>query len=373
MSNGWHMEDVSLSQWASPCQGTSYHQAPEFHVQRHTPRYPAQQGFIHSPTPMVSISVYRRHMSNLTAYLLFLLFTHLSPSAHEEMHAQAFQQQPEDVVEQIVTVSTYFHPTKFLPLESDLVLRSSDGIHFYVHQEKLTEASEALVPALLCFLSPDGNDTAVSLPEAGQILNILLHAIYGTSCAQNRPTCDELVEAMDAMPRYGLVPKDMIRANSELYNLLLMHAPLRPLDIYALAGHYDVEELAKVVSSHLLSLPLNRVSDTMAVRMGPVYLRRLFSLHISRMDSLKNVLSQPPQFHRLTRECSFEDQKRVSRAWALGATYLVWELRADISPCIIRNVFEPLAKDLDCADCKEKMTLRLKDVLTDWAGVKSTI
>ncbi|KAJ3533050.1 hypothetical protein NMY22_g7493 [Coprinellus aureogranulatus] len=346
MSNGWHMEDGSLSQWASTCQDTSYYQAPEFHVQRHPTHYPVQQGFIHSPTPMVSISVYRRHMSNLTAYPLFLLFAHLSPSAHEEIHAQAFQQQPEDVADQVVTVSTYFHPTKFLPLESDLILRSSDGIHFYVHQEKLAEASEALVPALLRFLSPDGNDTVVSLPEAGQILNILLHAVYGTSCAQNRPTCDELVEAIDAMSRYGLVAKEMVRANSELYNLLLMHAPLRPLDIYALAGHYDVEELAKVVSSHLHSLPLNRVSDTMAVRMGPVYLRRLFSLHISRMDSLKNVLSQPPQFHRLTRECNFEDQKRVSRAWALGATYLVWELRAGELVSLVFRVFGPPLKFL---------------------------
>jgi hypothetical protein len=130
------------------------------------------------------------------------------------------------------------------------------------------------------------------------------------------------------MPEYGLIPKELIAPEHPLYNLLLAHAPLRPLDIYALAGHHGIEELARPASSHLLGVSLHQVTDALGIRMGTTYLKRLFLLHRYRMDALKNVLLQPPRFHGLTDLCSFEDQKRLTRAWALGSTYLVWELSA---------------------------------------------
>lgn len=42
----------------------------------------------------------------------------------------------------------------------------------------------------------------------------------------------------------------------------------------------------------------------------------------------------------------------------------------DVSTSLIRSVFEPLAAELECPDCKEKMNKRLQDALVSWAGVK---
>ncbi|TEB31643.1 hypothetical protein FA13DRAFT_1687854 [Coprinellus micaceus] len=201
------------------------------------------------------------------------------------------------------------------------------------------------------------------------------------------------------MPEYALTPKELIDANHPLLHLLLAHAPLRPLDIYALAGHHGIEHLAKPTSSHLLSLSLHHITDALAARMGTTYLRRLFLLHKSRTDTLKQILAQTPRFHPLTRLCDFEAQKKLTRAWALGTTRLAWKLRAgtsrltrraldfdwtlkfvfcfshflDTSTQDIKDVFVPLTTKLGCDDCMEKLKERLQDVLETWALVDCTI
>jgi hypothetical protein len=50
-----------------------------------------------------------------------------------------------------------------------------------------------------------------------------------------------------------------------------------PLQLYALAAHYDIFDLAVPTSSHLLSFPLSRLSDEMVERMGAIYLKRYAS------------------------------------------------------------------------------------------------
>ena len=247
------------------------------------------------------------------------------PSGGEILGA-GLAEQDEDVGHRVVAVSTYFHPSRFP--NSDLVLRSSDGIRFYVQKEDIDDVSEATVPAFLQSAVLGMDDEVVELLVGGQTLTIILHAIYRVPSTLHASTCDELIEAVDKMPEYGLVPKELIAPDHPLYNLLLAHAPLRPLDIYALAGHYGIEDLAKPASSHLLGVSLHQITDALGIRMGTTYLKRLFLLHRYRMDTLKNVLLQPPRFHGLTDLCSFEDQKRLTRAWALGSTYLVWELSA---------------------------------------------
>ncbi|TEB15513.1 hypothetical protein FA13DRAFT_1804985 [Coprinellus micaceus] len=257
--------------------------------------------------------------------------------------------------------------------QSDLILSSSDGIRFYVQKSDINAASTATVPVFLCFASHGPDDDVVQLPVEGQILTIILSAIYRVPCQLHGPTCDELIEAVDKMPEYALTPKELIDANNPLLHLLLAHAPLRPLDIYALAGHHGIEHLAKPTSSHLLSLSLHHITDALAARMGATYLRRLFLLHKSRTDTLKQILAQTPRFHPLTRLCDFEAQKKLTRAWALGTTRLAWKLRADTSTQDIKDVFVPLTTKLGCDDCMERLKERLQDVLETWALVDCTI
>jgi hypothetical protein len=232
---------------------------------------------------------------------------------------------------QILTVSTSFHPGSHA-LESDLILRSSDAIHFFVHTDYINKASQSALPAFLSYSVPGVKDGIVSIPETGRVLNIILHAVYGTSVARNSPSCAELIEAVDKMALYGLVPRNLIRSDTPLYTLLLTHAPLNPIAVYTTAAHHDIFDLAKQTSSHLLGFPLNEIDDNTAARMGHAYLKRLFLLHMSRTEAARKVFLQPPAIHPITKKCSFEDQKKVKRAWALGSTYLAWELRAGRHP-----------------------------------------
>ncbi|KAJ3501488.1 hypothetical protein NMY22_g18911 [Coprinellus aureogranulatus] len=348
-----------------------YSQMPELSGHQYA-AYPPQQGLADSTTPMVSTPAYNQPFFNpAKPFSPGICWSAAEIGGEETM--ESVSEESEDGLEQVVNVSIYFHPAKFPELQCDLLLRSADGVHFYVHKDKFDALSQATVPTLLQYLSPDDNSGIIVLPDTGQVLTIILHLIYGLSCSHLHPTCDDLISSIDRLAEYGVPPKPIIQNNHELYNLLLIHGGLRPIDIYSLAGHYDVENLATQVSSHLLGYPLSQLDDKVAIRMGPIYLRRLFILHTTRIDTLKRVVQQAPTFHPKTKECGFEKQKRVTRAWAMGATYLAWELRADISTHLIRAVFEPLAAELDCEDCKKKMLERLHNVLADWAAVKTTI
>lgn len=167
----------------------------------------------------------------------------------------------------------------------------------------------------------------VNVPEISSVLNVIIHMLYDTSSAQHSPSSEVLITAVNRMPFYEIDPKLHITPSTSLYTLLLSHAPLVPLEIYALASHFDLHELAVSTSSHLLSYPLATITDDMAERIGAVYLKRLLSLHVDRANALKRILLLPPHPHPQTRECDFTEQKKLTRAWALVSAYLAWDAR----------------------------------------------
>ncbi|KAJ6616872.1 hypothetical protein B0H10DRAFT_2219033 [Mycena sp. CBHHK59/15] len=114
-------------------------------------------------------------------------------------------------------------------------------------------------------ISPSDGDAppVLNVPEPSPVLNIILHAIHDLSCAQFSPPFDTLVHAVDAMPTYGIAPKSTacacthsshILPSTPLFTLLLSHAPLFPLDLYALAAHYDILALAVPTSYRQLQI-----------------------------------------------------------------------------------------------------------------------
>jgi hypothetical protein len=226
----------------------------------------------------------------------------------------------------------------------------------------------------------------IIIPESAAVLNIIIHTIYNSPCAQNSPRFEELIEAVDKMPLYGLTPNAIILPKSPMHDLLLAHGALRPLDIYALAAYHDIPSLAEKVSSHLLGFSLSNINDEMACRIGAPYLRRLFLLHTNRLEELKKILPKPPYIHPATEDCGFESQAKLARAWAMGATYLAWEMRPgefaplelirsiehlrDLSIHTIKSVLESLKDKLKCTDCQAMLEKRIHEVLTSWAAVK---
>lgn len=133
--------------------------------------------------------------------------------------------------------------------------------------------------------------------------------------------------AVRALKSFGVPLTTYIAPSTPLFTLLLANAPAAPLEIYALAGEHDLPHVAVSASPHLLSFPLPTLTDEMAQQMGPVYLKKLFFLHLGRSDALKRLLLPPPHPHSPTPECDFTEQKKLTRAWALASAYLAWDAR----------------------------------------------
>ncbi|KDR74256.1 hypothetical protein GALMADRAFT_250030 [Galerina marginata CBS 339.88] len=279
----------------------------------------------------------------------------------------------DDVRLDTLSISTAFHPTS--TPAPDTVFSSVEGVAFYVHAKTILDScQDAFKPCISAPLSdPQYRLEIIHLDIPSAVLNIILHTLYGTSPAAHSPDLETLVHAVDCMPSFSLSPQAFIRPSSPLYELLLAHAPLHPLEVYALAAHHGLSTLAVNVSCHLLSCDLPAITDEMAVRMGAVFLKKLLQLHAERLASLKAILLQPPPPHPQSDGCQFADQVKLTRAWVLVSAYLAWEARADLSTHAIRATLNPLLRHLSCELCHQTMQDRIKEVVVQWISVKRTI
>ncbi|PFH51464.1 hypothetical protein AMATHDRAFT_75003 [Amanita thiersii Skay4041] len=277
----------------------------------------------------------------------------------------------------LVSVSTTFYPgAPHHSLPPDVVFLSSDNVFFYAHSHILFNASDNAFNSLLPSPFPSKDDhepIIITVSETSAVLNIILHLMYDISCVHYSPPFPLLVNAVDRLPVYGVNPKIRIVPSSPLYSLLLSHAPLFPLELYALASAHDLYDLAVATSSHLLSFQLATLTDEMAARIGPVYLKRLFFLHFGRSDALKRVLLPPPHPHPPTPWCDFTEQKKLTRAWALASAYLAWDARPDLSTSTMESALRPLTEHLTCENCQQALQDRIKNLIVQWSVVKRTI
>ncbi|KAJ7021671.1 hypothetical protein C8F04DRAFT_1273416 [Mycena alexandri] len=273
----------------------------------------------------------------------------------------------------VLSLSNTFLPTAQLRSQSpNLILLTPDLVFFYVHSEVLQDASENGFNNFLPTYSPTNelDYPIVTVPEASSVLNILLHTIYGLDCAHYSPSFATLVKAVESMKTYGIAPKLTILPSTSLFALLLCHAPHAPLDLYSLAGHYDIFDLAVAASAHLLSFSLPRLTDAAAKRMGPIYLKRLFFLHLGRTEALKRALLPPPKTHRPTPGCSPQGQQALAREWALASARLAEDLRPDMSTYALELALQPLAAHFPCTLCQNALNARVQDLTAEWAAVK---
>ncbi|KAF9040183.1 hypothetical protein BDZ89DRAFT_944958, partial [Hymenopellis radicata] len=266
-------------------------------------------------------------------------------------------------------LSTAFHPAaRLVPSAySDVVLQSTDGVLFYVHRAILAEASSnGFGSALL-------HDAAapVAVNDDSAVLNIILHAIYDLPSAQFSPSFPTLVDAVDRMqPVYGVAPTRFIlpATSSDLFSQLYSHAPLRPIDVYMLAAHHGLEDLAVLASGHLLSFKLETLTDDMTVYMGGMHLKRLVFLHLDRLKRLKEILLVPPPPHE-GGVCTADPQ----RAWALAAAELVNDAKPDLSPHLLAASMKGFAGDIPCATCMNNFQRRLAEAAELWSNVPVSV
>ncbi|KAA1473476.1 hypothetical protein DENSPDRAFT_851642 [Dentipellis sp. KUC8613] len=310
---------------------------------------------------------------------------------------------PDDDADQsmLVSVSTTFFPGANLDARPpDLAILSADSVFFYVNAHRLLAVSSNRFNALLppkdtsAFSNSNSNsntpaDSAdmnqdhqeqdqdefriIQLPEPAPVLNVLLHTIYSMSAAHFAPALPSILDTVARMPTYGLLPSAFLTPSSPLFHLLLAAAPAAPTDVYALAAAHDAHALAVPVSAHLLAYPLSALSDELAARIGPLYLKRLFFLHLGRIEALKRLLLPPPAQHASTFVCDVAEQKRITRAWALASAYLAWDARPDLSTAAIEAALCPLGERLSCDDCRRLLRERITDLVIQWSLVKKTI
>ncbi|KAJ8489320.1 hypothetical protein ONZ51_g2985 [Trametes cubensis] len=266
-------------------------------------------------------------------------------------------------------ISSVFNPGFIADgLIPNLEITSADDVHFHVHRRRLLLASDNAFGGLL-------RDPVFSLtvPEPAAVLNIVLNVTYGMFCVSHLPSLESIEAALDAVIKYGLPIAQLAKPSYPLYELVRSYAPYYPIEAYAIAAHYQLEELAVAISAHLLAFDLSRISDELTVKMGPLYFSRLANLHRGRMTALRNIVLQPPAMHPITPVCNEETQRELSRAWAFASAEIVWNALPNISTYALESAFTRAAASIKCPHCYIMLRNRIKEVIYQWSAVKTTI
>ncbi|KAK0235400.1 hypothetical protein EDD85DRAFT_75180 [Armillaria nabsnona] len=270
----------------------------------------------------------------------------------------------------VKAISTKFNTTfKYHNYLPDTQLVSSDSVLFEIRYREVVIASTNGFNKFL-----DHHEPRVFVPETSEMLNIILHAIHRISCLQFRHSIDTLMTAVSLFPKYGLEPKKFVSPSSPLFKDIRYMMPLSPLKVYVVASRHDLADLAAAASSHLLSFKISTISNEMAQLINPIYLKRLFDLQTTRINTLKRALSIPPAHHPATPACDFIAQRSLTRAWAFCAAYLVCSANAGMTASRIESAFRALAdRYISCDQCKGCLKARVKSIILEWSELKRTI
>lgn len=192
--------------------------------------------------------------------------------------------------------------------------------------------------ALFKAYPPLHTDGIIDVLANSNILHIILHSLYHSTCAQlnadQAPTLHALVQAIDLMPSYGLTVATVIVPGTPLYSLLQSYSTETPLEVYTLAAHHNMEALAVSSSRHFLlkGSPMD-IEDDAAERMGPRYLRRILVLDTQVREALKMLVMLPPKMHTLLDGCSEEQQQEFARRWTVAAGKIAWDAATGVYSC----------------------------------------
>ncbi|KAG8963953.1 hypothetical protein FRC05_004355 [Tulasnella sp. 425] len=212
---------------------------------------------------------------------------------------------------------------------------------------------------------------AITVPETSTAFNIVLHVIYGLSFHRYGPTLAVISEAMAALSKYGA---PHLQTKSEIYTFLFKKIDKEPLQVYAVAASALIEEICVAASERTLGLSLSNLSEADAILMGPLYLRRLFFLHLGRTGALQRVINAPPEGHEEGPGCSEAQRQHLGALWKAGkATLLMKEFPQNVSVQDLVLIFGALIGETRCLKCRAQIQARIGQLVQDWSRVKRTI
>ncbi|KAF7980663.1 hypothetical protein HWV62_37081 [Athelia sp. TMB] len=219
--------------------------------------------------------------------------------------------------------------------ESDVIIVTSDYVCFHLHSDTLLATTNNHFNHILVNFTPADGGEFLGTPmftvcETSTVFTVVVCAIYDLPFADYSPSFETLDEGVAALQTYGVIVRDIVIPNTPLFEILLTHAGDHAIELYTLAAHYDMHDLAVAASSHLLAFTLSSLTDDAATRIGGVYLKRLFFMHLGRAEALRRSLLPPPYPHEPTAKCDRSAQATLTRAWSLAASSLAWDPRAYI-------------------------------------------
>ncbi|KAI0790643.1 hypothetical protein C8Q75DRAFT_716605 [Abortiporus biennis] len=274
----------------------------------------------------------------------------------------------------MVSISTVFHAQWiFAGSTPDTILISSDSVLFYVHSHHLLQSSGNAFGSLLSkvhsSIAGSSSSNYITVRENADLLNVVVHAFYGMDSQKFNPPPEVMLESIVCLKKYGARLEQTIAPSTPLFDHLVMQAPRRPLDFYVTAAAHNLHSLAAQVSAYLLSFPLTSITDEQAEKMGAIYLKKLYALHHSRIETLRKLLLSPPEEHPANVDCGFVDQKRVTRAWALAAAQMVWEKLPGklFSLFFIQTTLGSLTTHVTCNTCKEILNAKIRQIIVEWS------
>ncbi|KDN46921.1 hypothetical protein RSAG8_03998, partial [Rhizoctonia solani AG-8 WAC10335] len=286
-----------------------------------------------------------------------------------------------------VSISSRFNLEAWDMQDANVLLLTPDQVFFYAHLSILLQSSSNFFGDLLgdnvAYNSHEEVDVSQPMSDlsleprlvpvniSSDVLNIVLLALYQFPIQEFAPSSKALREVIPTLTSLGYNPSVIAYPRSELYGLLLRSAAADPLPMYAAAAQCSFESLAVAVSALTLRAPLHEITDDLARQMGPVYLRRLFFLHLGRADALRRIVLPPPSLHPpdTNNRCNSEAQKGIQRAWTLASAYII----AQKYPGEVNRVVSLLDTRVECTECGRSLQERISRLVHDWSTVKHTI
>ncbi|KAJ7579707.1 hypothetical protein C8J56DRAFT_795835 [Mycena floridula] len=270
------------------------------------------------------------------------------------------------------TISTTFFPQADFSVE-DFTIISNDFVIFRISADLLSQTSSNYFGQLL---DPGTYPASrvIQAPDTANVLEIILHAVYDLVPPESQISYQGVMDAVNRFSFYGLDPQAYIKPSKPLFDVLVSLTPLDALHMYGIAASHDLHGLAAVASSYLLSpLSLAALSDELALRIGPIYLNKLFQLHLRRMQILKELLLIQPRPHPETDSCTLISQRQVLRAWAMAGSQLAWMAAPDLSTKVLQATFEPLLVQFSCPKCRKTMGDLIRHIIVQWTMAERTI
>ncbi|KAJ1305178.1 hypothetical protein OPQ81_000209 [Rhizoctonia solani] len=295
--------------------------------------------------------------------------------------------EPQLVNSHPVSISSRFNLDSSDMQDADVLFLTPDQVFFYAHRPVLLHYSSNHFGGLLAngiheevdvtqpmsdsdsLLNIEPQLVVIDIPS--EVFNVVLLALYRFPIQSFSPSNETLRSVIPALASLGYDPSVIAYPRSELYGLLLKSAAADPLPMYAVAAQYSFESLAVSVSALTLRTSLHEITDELAQQMGPIYLRRLFFLHLGRADALRRIVLPLPNLHppESNAKCDAEAQKSIQRAWTLASAYII----AQNHPGDVNNVVSFLGTRVECTDCGRSLQERISRLVHDWSTVKYTI